>query len=738
MASFTQFAAPEKAPGTEVGAAPSMATRRLQTPIGLRIANALRRGCEAVETRLEAERERVGLWLPVALGAGIAAWFALPAKAYWAGLLWLVGGGVLLGLSIGWNRRAGRMLAIGCGAAALGILLIWARALSVAAPILAQPVSTAFPATVETAEPLPAKGETRLILRPVARPDLPPRVRVTVRGSAAAEIVPGDRIALRARLMPPPSASLPGSYDFAQRAWFGRIGAVGTVLGDVTHASDRGQGGQPLRARLSAHIHGQVAGSPGGIAAAFVTGDRGAISADDEDAMRRSGLAHLLSISGLHVTAVIGFAMFVSMRLFALHRRIALAGHVLPIAAAAGALAGAGYTWLAGAEVPTLRSLIAALLVLAAFLMGREAMTLRLVAAGALIVLVWRPESLVGPSFQLSFAAVTAIVALHEGKTMQRFLARREEAIILRWGRGLAGLLVTGVVVEAALAPIALFHFHKAGLYGAIANVVAIPLTTFVVMPFEALALLFDGIGLGAPFWWVTEQALKLLIWLAHGVAEAPGAVATLPRFPPWGFALAACGGLWILIWSTSWRWWGAAPLFAGMAALLLQPRPDLLVTSDGRNIAAAVPGGGYALLRDRAGDFVRDTMSEAAGIDAPLGALADLDHVECNPDFCRWRQNGRVVLASRGVDKIEGLDMAAACAAADVVISDRWLPHECAGRWLTVDRDSLAESGGLAIYLGKKPKAVATLNAGDGHPWRTAPLVSGNDEAIPKAALAR
>jgi hypothetical protein len=167
---FHSVCRPGKAPGTEVGAAPSMATRRLQTPIGLRIANALRRGCEAVETRLEAERERVGLWLPVALGAGIAAWFALPAKAYWAGLLWLVGGGVLLGLSIGWNRRAGRMLAIGCGAAALGILLIWARALSVAAPILAQPVSTAFPATVETAEPLPAKGETRLILRPVARP----------------------------------------------------------------------------------------------------------------------------------------------------------------------------------------------------------------------------------------------------------------------------------------------------------------------------------------------------------------------------------------------------------------------------------------------------------------------------------------------------------------------------------------------------------------------------------------
>lgn len=714
-----------------------MATKPLQTPIGLRGTSWLQRVFEDTEARLDAERERIGLWLPVALGAGIAAWFALPARPHWIGLLFLLGGGSLGGLLIGWQSRFGRMVAVGSGVMAVGVMLIWGRALWVAAPVLAQPAVTAFSAVVEQVEPLPAKSETRLILRPQGRDDLPPRVRVTLRSEQSVDIVPGERIGLRARLMPP-VASLPGSYDFAQRAWFDRIGAVGTVLGDATRTQSAGQSDPPLRARLSAHIHQQIAGSPGGMAAAFVTGDRGAISAEDEEAMRRSGLAHLLSISGLHVTAVIGFTMFLAMRLFALSRRVALAGYVLPIAAAAGALAGAGYTWLAGAEVPTLRSLIAALLVLAAFLLGREALTLRLVAAGALIVMIWRPESLVGPSFQLSFAAVTAIVVLHESRRMQRFLARREEPLVLRWGRGLAGLLITGIVVEVALAPIALFHFHKAGLYGALANVVAIPLTTFVVMPAEALALMFDSVGLGAPFWWVTEKALAALIALAHLVADAPGAVATLPRFPPWGFALAAVGGLWVLIWQTGWRWWGAAPLAIGMTALIVQPRPDLLITGDGRNIAAAVPGGGYALLRDRAGDFVRDTMSEAAGIDAPLAALADLDHVECNADFCRWRQSERAILASRGRDRIAEGEMVAACAAADVVISDRWLPHECVGRWLTIDRDSLAASGGLAIYLGAKPKAVATLEAGDGHPWRNAEMLSGNDEAVPKAALAQ
>ena len=356
-------------------------------------------------------------------------------------------------------------------------------------------------------------------------------------------------------------------------------------------------------------------------------------------------------------------------------------------------------------------------------------------------MLLWRPEALVGPSFQLSFAAVTAIVALHESRAMQRFVARREEPFAFRFGRGVAGLLITGIVVEVALSPIALFHFHKAGLYGALANVVAIPLTTFVIMPAEALALLFDAVGAGAPFWWVADHALRLLIGLAHHVAAAPGAVTTLPVFPPWAFGVAMAGGLWILLWRSGWRWAGAVPLVAGMAVLLAQPRPDLLVTGDGRHIAAAVPGGGYAMLRDRAGDFVRDAMAEAAGIDTPLVALGDLDHVGCNRDFCRWTQGRgdapRVILAAHGRDRIAGEEMAAACAAADVVISERWLPRECVARWLTIDRDTLEESGGLALYLGAKPRLVSALRAGDAHPWRRPHQLSGNDEAVPTADLA-
>lgn len=143
--------------------------------------------------------------------------------------------------------------------------------------------------------------------------------------------------------------------------------------------------------------------------------------------MRRSGLAHLLSISGLHVAAMVGAMMLLTLKLLALSPRLALRLPLVLIAAGVGALAGIGYTLLAGAEVPTVRSCVASLLVLAGLAAGREAMTLRLVATGAIVVLLIRPESLAGPSFQLSFAAVTAIVALHEHPRVRAWARRHDE-----------------------------------------------------------------------------------------------------------------------------------------------------------------------------------------------------------------------------------------------------------------------------------------------------------------------
>ncbi len=728
-------------------AAPSIALPAPQMGFGGIVRARAGRWAAAIERRLEAEREQLALWLPVAFGLGIAAWFTLPDKEGWIAFLFASLAVTALGVALSRAGRAGQALILFGLSAALGCALVWIRAERVAAPVLARPAIAEFSAAIERIDRLPAKDSIRLLLAPDPAAQLPPRLRVSLdEDDVPPGLAVGARIALRARLVPPPSAAVPGAYDFARVAWFQGIGATGRAFGPVEvigAAPPSGVRGllTRWRERLSRHIQERLAGGAGGIAAALAAGDQGAIPETDAEAMRRSGLAHLLSVSGLHLSAAVGAAMLLTLRLLALSPALALRVPLVLVAAAVGAVAGIGYTLLTGAEVPTVRSCIAVLLVLAGIAIGRDALTLRLVSTGALIVLLLWPESLVGPSFQLSFAAITAIVALHQQPRLAALLARRDEGLAPRTGRLLLGLLLTGLVVEIALAPIALFHFHRSGLYGALANIVAIPLTTFVIMPLEALALLFDVVGMGAPFWWLTGRWLDALLWLAHSVADAPGAVAALPAMPRAAFGLIAAGGLWLALWRTSLRRIGMIPLAVGIAWALATPPADILITGDGRHLALRGTDGTLSLLRPRAGDYVRSTLNELSGLTGEAVALDELGEARCNSDLCAvaltgggrtWR-----LLATRSPYLLDIAAMNRACAEADIVVSDRRLPRSCHPRWLKADRPLLSRTGGLAIHLADQSiQSVAA--SGDDHPWASAGAINGSGGAARRAGPAR
>jgi competence protein ComEC len=286
----------------------------------------------------------------VGFGSGIAAWFALGRPAEWAAFICLAAG-VGLGGFVAGRERSGRALGWFALAAALGCALVWARAEWVGAPRLDRPVIAALEARVERVEPMVAKGTVRLTLAP-GDAALPPRVRVSVdQDKAPAGLVSGATVQLRARMMPPPQMAVPGTYDFARDAWFKGIGAVGKALDPVELVKPGPSGGlDSVRQRLAEHIHGRLEGAEAGIAIAFVTGDQNAVSEEDAVAMRRSGLTHLLSVSGLHIAAVVAFAMFLSLKLLALSERLALRFNLVMVSAGVAAAAGIGYTLLTGAR----------------------------------------------------------------------------------------------------------------------------------------------------------------------------------------------------------------------------------------------------------------------------------------------------------------------------------------------------------------------------------------------------
>ncbi len=689
-------------------------------------------------------------WLAVVFAAGILTWFALKTPTLWMGA---IGAGLIVCLfAIAMWRRDEergqlRHAVIACSLMfAAGVCVIWLRSEVVGAQAIDRPVVERVQGFVLERQDQPSRDRIRLTmavrdagtgqgrkirvnvpLEDVAEAEAEAGAGSSVEGTAGGALAEGAVLRMRVRLMPPASPMLPGSYDFARAAWFKGLAATGSLVGgiEVIEPAPQASGIAAAQRALSAHVRSRIDGSAGTIAAAFASGDRGAIEEADEDAMRDAGLTHLLAISGLHVSAVIAATYFVAIKLLALFPALALRVRLPVLAALAGAGAGIAYTLLTGAQVPTVRSCAAAMLVLIALAMGRDALSLRMVAVAAMFVLLLWPETIAGPSFQMSFSAVLAIVAVSSSAPAKAFLAAREESWLKRTGRGVFMLFITSLVIEIALMPIVMFHFHRAGVYGAVANVFAIPLVTFVSMPLIAVALVFDLVGLGAPFWWGAEASLNLLLKIAHFTSAQPGSVTLMPQMGWLTIAFFVLGGLWLALWNGRARMLGFVPALIAALMLLATPIPDVLVGRDGRHVGitiAAEDGSRRLLsLRDSRSSYSRDNLLELSSVASDPIPLADWEGARCSTEFCviTLNRGGRdwSLLLARNREMVEERALAAACERADIVVADRYLPRSCAPRWLKADRDLLERSGGLAIDLANED--ITTVASGQGaHGW--------------------
>ena len=680
-------------------------------------------------------------WLAVLFASGILTWFALKTPWQWVAAIAACMLCAVFAIAV-WRERPERdqlrQAVITCSLVfAAGLAIIWARSEIVGAEAYNRPVIQQVEGYVLSREDQPADNRLRLTLAiRDAETAQSRKIRINVpidtataalEGRAADALSEGAIVRMRVRLMPPASPMLPGAYDFARAAWFMGLSGTGSILGGITIVKPAPQAGgiAAIQRSLSEHVRERVDGSAGTIAAAFASGDRGAIVEVDEDAMRDAGLTHLLSISGLHVSAVIAAAYLIVLKFLALFPAIALRVRLPVLAAAGGALAGIGYTLLTGAEVPTVRSCAAAMLVLIALALGRDALSLRMVAAAAVFVLLLWPESVIGPSFQMSFSAVLAIVALHSSAPVKAFLAPREESWLKRRGRGVVMLFVTGLVIEIALMPIVLFHFHRAGLYGAFANVIAIPLVTFISMPLIAIALFLDLVGLGKPVWWLVQSSLDLLLGIAHFTASRPGAVKLMPQMSGMTIALFTFGGLWLALWSGRARMLGLLPVGFALLLLVNTQIPDVLIDREGRHVGITVEAedGSRSLLslRDSESSYSRDNLLELASVSTDPVPLDEWSGARCSREFCtivlEREERQWVLLLARNRDMIEERALAAACEQADIVVADRFLPRSCQPRWLKADRRLLLRTGGLALNL--EDERVKTVAQGQGeHGW--------------------
>lgn len=542
----------------------------------------------------------------------------------------------------------------------------------------------------------------RLTLDAVVLERVPPvrtphRVRLSLHGDRSADILaePGLRVMITGHLSTPSGPVEPGGFDFQRHAWFAGLGAVGyarTPLMGVA-APEGGMWVSRARMAMSARIQQVLPGDVGGFAAAITTGDRSAISQSALDALRASNLAHLLAISGLHMGLMTG-VVFAALRIaLALVPPLVLRVPARSIAAAGALLAAAGYLALSGGNVATQRAFIMVAVALVALMLGRRAISLRSVAIAATIVLVLRPEALMGPGFQMSFAATTALVAV--------FGWIRDGQIPTgpNWLKPVSAVFISSLVAGVATAPIGAAHFNAIAQYGLLANLASVPLMGVLVIPAAVAAAVLAPIGLEAVGLWVMSLGVKWILFVAEFVAGLPQARSYIVGPGDAVLPLLALGFLMLILWRGPLRWTGAIAMAASFVMWSGTQRPEILVSDTGALVGIMTPQG-RALSKESGAGFVARNWLENDG-----------DGEDQTTANARW-QEGDVIHISgkRAASDFKG------CLKGQIVVSSVLLSHY--GLPCTVhDPESLRQTGAVAYRIGPDGpvlSATARSRAGD------------------------
>lgn len=596
------------------------------------------------------------------------------------------------------------------------------REREVATPVLDHQMVAHLTGRIVSLEPR-ARG-VRLVLDEVrsgafASGGTPRRARITV--LVPGDFHPGDWLSLTARLDSPPVPAEPGASDYGRRLYFMRIGATGFAYGRArviapARAPDLWEklsfGVEALRLAMTRRIQTGLPGSTGGIAAALVTGARGTISDEDDAALRDAGLAHALSISGLHMAMVGGGIFWLVRALLAAIPAIVLRWPIKKWAAGVALAVSAFYLVISGMEAAAVRSFVMLATVMTAVLLDRPALTMRSLALAAGILLLARPESIADAGFQMSFAAVAALIAVAEWDQKRERGAPRG----MVW-RYVTGIVLTSLVASLAAAPFTLFHFGRAAHYAVLGNLIVMPVIGFWIMPLEALAVVLMPFGLEG---WVLPalgRGIETMVRLGAWVSGLPGAVSLSSAMPLAALVLMAAGGLWMVVWQRNWRWWGAAPIVLGIGLAVMAPRPDMLVASDAQTAAIRGDDGFLYFVKKPKDKFAAREWLRRDGDGRDLAEAVGA----FNCDGLGCVAKGKVLVAISARPEALADD----CAQAAVVVSAVAAPH-CKGPAVVIDQDAARRGQGWRVTLARPPYAQSVRGYRGDRPWVPGPPSPG------------
>jgi competence protein ComEC len=400
----------------------------------------------------------------------------------------------------------------------------------------------------------------------------------------------GDLISTRATLMPLPEPTIPGGYDFELRFYFEGVGGLGYSLKDLTVITEEKRFFRNkishLRTKIYAEIIKILGKKVGNIASALMIGEYTAIDAKILSDMRIAGISHILSVSGMHLSLVAAIFFFTTRIILCLLHRATYRLDAKKIAAVIAIIGSFAYLLISGLQIAAVRSFIMTAMVIFAIIIDRTATPMRSIAWAAFVILLFQPESIINPSFQMSFSAVIALIACFEYYQQLLPTAYNNKSIfsrILYYG---ASSIISSLVAGLATTPFIIYHFNQYSYYGVLSNLLAVPITSFIIMPCVILAFLFYPFGVMKWALIPMGYGISGLIYIADIIAKLPYAQKLTDTMPSLSLFIIVSGGLWLCLWRSKIRLVGLGIIACGLGLYFITPSPNIIIDSKSKVVA--------------------------------------------------------------------------------------------------------------------------------------------------------
>lgn len=526
----------------------------------------------------------------------------------------------------------------------------------------------------------------------------------------------GDLICGKVMLARPKGPMLLEGYDFGQALWFKKIGGTGYNISPIkicsktnenkTHISSLDLIIAKIRATIGSKLDSKMTDPYRSMARALILGDRGQITPDNLVAMRDAGLGHLLAISGLHMAIFAGTLFILVRSIFALFPIFAQTHPIKKYSAFIALVGGAVYFLISGQSIPTQRAFLMISVIFTAIMIERSALTLRNVAMAAFLILLIRPESLLSPGFQMSFAAVTALIMTYQYNLKYQPIERLAKQTWLKPIYYLGGIWMTSIIASLATAPFAAYHFHKISYMGPVGNMLAIPVFSIFLMPSALLSLIMMPIGLEQLGLFPLHYSIDILLKVAHWTASFHPATITVGAINLSSVLLMTTASFMFFFMLRPYNYTSLIVLALGIYTATIYQKPIIFVGGKADVIAIRGADNQIYSISGRKGAFIINNWLKADGNNLSHSEIRNSPYLLCDDGACAGETKNLKISMVKTIDALEE-----ACQSSDILIIKYTVTRKCKSPKLIITKKDIDQKGTHTIFLDRKKLRIEAAN---------------------------